>query len=309
MTAFDLPAAVSMTRVARGAMGAVWRLQVAGGTYAAKELFDVRPDPEALAIEVEFVDACRRAGVRCPRPIQDSAGGYAVRYPETGRLWRLYEWVDGTVPNHRDEPTVVWLAEQIGRIHGLGLEAGPGALPFYHRVDVDWPQVAADAAQVSWAANLAAMVDRLTTLSELVNATPVGEMLMCHRDVKATNVIADRSGGRWLVDWDNAGAMAPWREVGLLLMHHLADPDALARIGAAYRRSGGVELPVGVGLFATGLAVWLNFLDGQARAAIDPATGADHRRYAEEKVTGLLTVMPPVDRLERAAAGLTHLRG
>ncbi|NEE03428.1 phosphotransferase enzyme family protein [Phytoactinopolyspora halotolerans] len=308
--AFTLGGLHDVQRVARGAMGAVWRIDVSSPvstsltTYAGKELFWEIPSADAVVDEVRFVDACRDAGVPSPTPLATPDGDYLVT-DMSGRVWRLYEWVDGRVPELSDEDTVRWLAAQIGHIHALGITppAGVEPHPFYQRVDVDWESLAGDAAAsgTGWAPDLEAKLDQLVELSDLVNTAPDDEPVMCHRDPKATNVLQDAAGRRWLVDWDNSGPMDPARELGLLLMHHLNDVDALRSISATYREHGGVPTLHDAHAFATGLAVWLNFLYGQARVVLDADTTDDDRRFAEPRVTGLLHTMPTLAQLERAA--------
>jgi hypothetical protein len=65
-------------------------------------------------------------------------GEYVVRLSDG--WWRLYEWVDGVVPDRCDADVTGWLAEQMGVIHSLDWLGGTTeVLPWYHRVDVDWP--------------------------------------------------------------------------------------------------------------------------------------------------------------------------
>ncbi|WP_165367489.1 phosphotransferase enzyme family protein [Phytoactinopolyspora endophytica] len=309
--AFGLGELRGARRVARGAMGAVWRIDAdppgssSTATYAAKELFWEVPSASAAEDEVRFTGRCRQAGVPSPRSLAATAGGYVAHDP-LGQAWRVYEWVDGEVPDRTDTETVQWLAGQLGRIHALGLEPGDDAKPdpFYQRVDVDWDELADDASRagVDWWPALEAATPQLVELSCLVNASPDGRPIMCHRDPKASNVLRDAAGRRWLVDWDNAGPMAPWRELGLLLMHHLADVDALRVIGACYRDHGGpAQLGTAQG-FATGLATWLNFLRGQAGVLLDPKATPDHRQFAEQRVTGLLRNIPALEQLDHAAS-------
>ena len=72
---FGLGSATGITPVARGAMGAVWRLTVDGpASYAAKELFWFDPGEQAVAAEVALVQRCRAAGVRSQRAVAAPSG-------------------------------------------------------------------------------------------------------------------------------------------------------------------------------------------------------------------------------------------
>jgi hypothetical protein len=107
-----------------------------------------------------------------------------------------------------------------------------------------------------------------------------------------------------LVDWDNVGPLAPQREFGALLTRHLDNPANLRRVVTAYRAAGGpaaIDSPAG---FATGLAISLNFLHGQANATLDPNLAAHHRHFAHNQVTAVLNSLPTLERLEQAAHAL-----
>jgi hypothetical protein len=290
-----------MSRAARGAMGAVWELRTTAGAFAAKELFWFDGEMDAVGVELAFRAACAEAGVRSPAPLAGVDGAYVVRHGNG--WWRLYEWADGEVPDRSDAEVTSWLAEQMAVIHALDWPGGPpGVVPFYHRVDVDWPALvdAAESTRGHWASALKDLRPRLVELTDLVNAAPIGEQVWCHRDLKNTNVLrsAERS---WLVDWDNVGSLAPWRELGALLMHQLDQPENLRRTVAAYRAAGGVAELDGPSGFATGLAIQLNFLHGQATVAMDARQSDDHRGFAQRQLTGLLTSIPDLPLLEKAA--------
>ncbi|HEY0692072.1 MAG TPA: phosphotransferase [Kribbella sp.] len=303
---FGLGLAVNLQQVARGAMGAVWKLSVEGASYALKQPYWQEPREQDVLREVDFRASCSRRGVPSPEPIASAAGKYVVS--DGTRSWRVYDWIDGTVPDRNDVGVTTWLAAQMGAIHSLGWAPGdenaesgePDA--FYHRVDVDWVELAAAAekAGADWAPALGALVPQLEELSELVNGTPVGAMVWCHRDLKNTNVLVGLESS-WLVDWDNAGPMTPWRELGHLLMNHLSSGTNLRRITSAYRGAGGTASIEGPEGFATGLAVWLNFLNGQATSVLDPELEDEHRAYALEKVAPLLRSMPDLRTLEQAS--------
>jgi hypothetical protein len=316
---FGLGTPTGLHRVARGAMGAVWRLAVTGpASYAAKELFWFDPSQDAVAAEVAYVERCRTAGVRSQRAVATPSGRYVL--PADGRWWRLYEWIDGGVPDRTDPAIASWMTRQMARIHAVdapgGYDAGPPAADrlWYYRVDADWPGLAVDArrAGVSWAGQLDAAVRRLCELTALVNAGPVGAMVRCHRDLNGDNVVLDPAGARWLVDWDNYGPLEPWRELGALLVEHAAEPVALSGLAATYRDAGGpiarsndFVAPAGGTLFATGLAIWLNFLAEQARTVLDGGVDAEQGAWSAARVAGLIGPFPSVPELD-AAAGVVH---
>jgi hypothetical protein len=298
---FGLGEFVGISRAARGAMGAVWELRTAAGVFAAKELFWFDGQVDAVRAEVAFRAACADAGVDSPAPLPGAGGAYVVQVG--GQWWRLYEWAAGEVPAERDVGAMSWLAEQMALIHRLDW---PGAAsepePWYHRVEADWPALAqaAKQARVEWAEELDRLQPQLVELTSIVNDAPIGEQVWCHRDLKNSNVLrsADRTQ---LVDWDNAGLLAPYRELGALLIRQLDSPDNLRQVAGSYRAAGGPAEIDGPAGFATGLAIHLNFLHGQASAAMDAALPDEHRAFAERQVPALLDTLPTVEALERAA--------
>ena len=88
--AFGLGRATGLTRIARGAMGAIWRLDIADGgadegSYAAKELFWNPPDEDRVGTEIRLVDAARAEGVRSQVAVPAPGGRYVL--PLAGTSW------------------------------------------------------------------------------------------------------------------------------------------------------------------------------------------------------------------------------
>lgn len=314
--AFGLGEVADVERVARGAMGAVWRVDLADGRRVAiKELFWERMSEPAAGDEVAFRDACAVAGVPSPAALRTPEG--ALLLPaQRDAAWRAYEWVDGAVPDRLDAATIGWLAEAMARMHRVDfvpqVEIDGRKTRWYYRVDADWSAVfdAVAAAGMAWADGLRSRKPDLVGLAELVNAAPVGEMRWCHRDLKNDNTI-ERSGSWFLVDWDNAGPMPPARELGLLLMDHIADDRALRLVTSGYRDAGGPAQIRQPDDFATGLAVWLNFLAVQIQVCLDEPPGTEHSEFAEDRVRGLIRDLPTARVIEAAAevcAAATRVR-
>jgi len=245
------------------------------------------------------------SGVPCPEAMPDPDGCYLVVDPVRGDTWRMYEWVDGEVPADSDLEATEWLAVQMARIHALDLPNPDPAVaidPWYLRSETQWQWLTSEAESIGadWAPVLRKRAPDLDAFRGLVNAQSVGEGVLCHRDLKTNNVLRDGSRGRlWLVDWENTGPMEPWRELGALLLGHIAEPAVVARITAAYESAGGPARITGPEGMATGLAVWLNFLTHMVGVLLDPEAGEEHRAFARPRAIGLLRTMPTQAELER----------
>lgn len=296
----------------RGAMGQIYRLSTTRGDYAAKAFFWEAPDETRAESVITFTSACREAGVPSPMTERGVAGALLTMHPQTGLVWQVQRWVPGRVPDADDVPTAVWLAQQMATIHRLALPCGGDTVDeWYTEVRHDWQALAdhANRAGVPWAAGLAERATEFEALTALVNSVGIGEPVYCHRDLQANNTMLNDNGRRWLLDWDNCGPQEPWREFGNLLLQHVEDDAATASIAAAYRQSGGVDWPPTPTLFATGLAVWLNFLHGQGLVVLDEAADPRHRAFATENVTALVAGVPSMQTLECAVAATRGLPG
>ncbi|CAN7269825.1 aminoglycoside phosphotransferase family protein [Terrabacter sp. LjRoot27] len=303
---FALGRVLSMEWVARGAMGEVHRLVTDAGAYAVKRAF-WREDPDDVVesrarSEVDFVERCLSAGIAAPRPVPTPDGRVVAR-DAAGTGWRVHGFAPGIVPDRADLAAEQWVLEQGALIHRLALEPAPGDTvhDFYTVSTTDWAELArqARADGTDWAPRLQARAGELADLGGWASSVPLGETVLCHRDLKADNTLRQPDGTRWLLDWDDVGAHDPAREVGTVLLHHVADPAALVTVAAAYGAAGGVRLPDGPELFASGVAVWLNFLAAQTGVLLDPDSDPSHREFAVQPVLGLLEIMPTFEVLER----------
>lgn len=303
--AYDLGDLVSWRLAARGAMGEVYQLGTTTGAYAAKVFFWEAPGEVRAGEVADFAAACRAAGVPSPLIERTRTGSAACTSPVTGQVWQVQQWAPGRVPERDDVATAEWLAVQMAIIHQLALPCGDHATldGWYTRVTHDWAALGTQAAAsgMAWADRIVRHRVDIEGLAAVVNVVGGGELVQCHRDLKAVNTLVAGDGSRALLDWDNCGPQQPWRELGAVLLHCAGDEAAVARIAAAYRQAGGPAWPETVELFATGLAVWLNFLHGQALVAMDQAADETHRAFAQESVSALVEGVPTLEALERAA--------
>ncbi len=300
----------SATRIRRGAIGAIWRLELTGfeeRVLAAKEFIAYVPQEQDVANEIALRDAAAAVGVPSPASVAFRAGHVAVDQ-RTGRGWRCYDWVDGHQAAD-DRETRLWLIRQLAAIHRLGrTEPTPPEDHWYLRVDADWDALVADvrAAGLPWAAGFERLVeDSVPELAAFVADAPAGTPIWTHRDLQPANVMIGADGRRQLVDWDNAGGHSDWRELGSQLIGYLDAPDDLHAAYRTYRAAGGTARVTGPAVFATAVAGGLNFLAEQVRRLTDPAASEDDRDYAEGWLPGLLDHVPRLDQLIEAARRLS----
>ncbi|WP_161606106.1 phosphotransferase enzyme family protein [Microlunatus speluncae] len=301
-------------RIRRGAIGAIWRLSLTGhrsGTLAAKEFITYPPEERDVANEIALRNAAAAVGVPSPEPIAFRTGNVAMD-PRTGRGWRCYDWVDGQQAAD-DRETRLWLLRQLAAIHQLArTEPAPTEHDWYLRVHADWDALVSDvrAAGLPWAARFERLVEeRVAGLAALIADVPAGTPIWTHRDLQPANVMVDAADGRRrLVDWDNAGGLSDWRELGSQLIHWLHSPADLRLAYETYLTAGGSARVTGPAVFATAVAGGLNFLAEQVRRLVDPTTSDDDHDYAEGWLPGLLDEVPHPDRLIAAARLLSERR-
>ncbi|MFC7621214.1 phosphotransferase [Microlunatus sp. GCM10028923] len=301
------------SRVRRGAIGAVWRLDLTGHrhrTLAAKEFIAYVPDEGDVANELALQAAAADAGVPSPEAV-GFADGYVAVDPRTGRGWRTYAWIDGR-PAADDEATRRWLIRQVAAIHRLGrTEPEPPLHSFSLTVDADWPALVAATyrAGLPWAERFERVVEeRVPGLAWLVGSRPKEAPIWSHRDAQPANVMVTADGRRLLVDWDNAGGTWDRRELGSQLAPLLDDRDQLRSAYDLYREAGGTARITGPDAFASSVAATLNFLAEQVGRLTDPAASEDDRDYAGGWLPGLLDDLPDLELLTEAA-GLLSDRG
>jgi Ser/Thr protein kinase RdoA (MazF antagonist) len=286
--------------VARGAVGRVWRLDTGSGSYAVKEFF-WGADEDLARPEAAFRDAAAEAGVRSPLNIQTRVGTYLSKLPEElgGSQVRVYSWVRGE-PVSEDEPRVAAeVGEMLGRLHALRAPTTESPDPWYEIVPTDerWDSLARSAsnATMPWADDLRQSLPAIAALSRLVIPAGPADLIICHQDLQASNLLRD-ADGLILLDWDNVGSGSAARELASTLWTWECREGVIDRSGvtdmlAAYRAAGGhatIDSPEALGM---AVATHLNFTFVQAELALDATAGEDHRERAHAwTVRGLATL-------------------
>jgi Ser/Thr protein kinase RdoA (MazF antagonist) len=296
-----------MTAVSRGAAGRIWRLDLAAGRYAVKELFtepDEQPDEQSVRREVAVTEHLEAAGIRLPRSLPGPGGRFLVPLgQDAGIAWlRLYQWIDGVPPDLTDPGLAAQIGDLLGRLHVHAPPPLGTADPWYETTPdpATWDQLAhaARAQGAGWGHALVARANLLRELAALVTPADNDRLVTCHQDLHPDNVLATDSGDLVPLDWDDTGPACPDRELaGLLMFWHVnedgqSDDAAVQRTLAAYHAAGGPGHVRDEQSFGMYLAARLNFLHGQATVALDPSTTPEHRRYACTEISDTLARLP-----------------
>jgi Ser/Thr protein kinase RdoA (MazF antagonist) len=292
----------SITRVARGAVGQIWRLDLGDESYAVKELF-WGADEQAVRTEAALTAQLAAAGIRLPGSLPARDGRFLARLPgDLGGGWlRLYRWVDGVPIDPAGPDPAGRVGDLLGRLHARAVPPRGEPDPWYDTVPgaASWDQLA-DAALVQdagWGTGLAARTGLLRELGGLVTPAAADAMITCHRDLHPHNVLVDDSGELVLLDWDDVGPACPDRELARLLAEwHVhdgrADAAAIMRTLAAYLAAGGPGRLRDEHSFGMLIASRLNFLQSQARVALDPRANPENRNYAASEILDTLARLP-----------------
>jgi hypothetical protein len=234
-----------------------------------------------------------------------AAPGDAVARGPDGRSYRVYEWLDLDAGRRVDAGTA---GELLARVHGVAWPAGEVPAWFHRPVPDDrWPELlaAARAAGAPWHDLLAARVDDIVATTAVVDPAPPAGIVRCHLDFNDENVLADRDGRPWVIDWENSGGHAPQQELMQVLYAFAGDdPEVAGEILAGYRAEGGEVGRPDLASFTLTFAVQANVLAFYIERALTGAE-ADRARAVwrlEAMLPDLLTVRRARRLLEVCAA-------
>lgn len=295
----------TLTPVARGALGQIWKLSGNGTAWAVKELLFEKDEPDVRA-ESALRDAAEERGITAPRLMPDRTGAHAVRLPE-GTWAKLYDWVDGTAADPSDPETVQWCGRTLALLHqaGEGTSGTPDA--WYeecHQAD-DWAELhhRAERAEMPWAEEMGRFI--ATTAAELaryVSPSAPGDVVTSHLDMRPQNVLIG-TDGPVLLDWDNTGPVSAERELARAVHvwsgGNRFDAESARLLVRAYRDAGGPAAVKNLDAFSMLFATDLNYVYVQAECAVDPAVTDEQRDFASRETVAALRRLPDLAAVTR----------
>jgi spectinomycin phosphotransferase len=219
-------------------------------------------EPARAEFALELGRALAELGLPVPRP-QPTRGGALWCWLGGLRL-ALFEFVDGAPLSDRDL-SAAGLTERVAGL-AAAVHGATGALavpvPFAEMFEV-WTDglrgclaaleadaggadgLVAEGRALVWPQHVAllGMQQRVQALGDAVRSRP-RELVLCHGDLRGDNLLGDRAGRVWLVDWDGA-VLAP-RERDLVLF----TGRGFAAFLAGYQRAVGRGIDLDADLLA-----------------------------------------------------------
>ncbi|MGW2635652.1 phosphotransferase [Streptomyces sp. NPDC001348] len=307
------PGAWTMTPVARGALGQIWKLSGNGSSWAVKELL-FGCDEEQVRREAAIRSAMEGLGIASPRLIPNRHGTHVSQLTASsgGPYVKLYDWVDGTAADASDADILDWFGRTMALLHTAGEGASEMPDSWYEQCpqDTDWKDLHQKVcrAGLPWSESLGRFIG--TSAAELarwVTASDPGDLVTSHLDLQPQNVLVGPDGPV-LLDWDNTGPVSAEREFARAVFvwsgGNRANLDSARRLARAYRSAGGRATVTGPESFSMLFATALNYIRVQAECAVDPTVTAAQRAFASKQVVASLRSVPDLTAVSRLAAAL-----
>jgi Ser/Thr protein kinase RdoA (MazF antagonist) len=303
----------TMTPVTRGALGQIWKLSGGGRSWAVKELL-FGCDEAQVAREAALRDSAAELGIASPRLHPDRHGAHVSRlgFPSGGSWVKLYDWIDGARADACDPHVLDWFGRTTALLHRAGEGAAGPPGDWYERCpdDADWEDVLKKVrdAGLPWSDELDRFIaTSAPRLAHWVTPSPPGGLVTSHLDLQPQNVLVGRDGPV-LLDWDNAGPVAPEREFARALHVWSGGNDvgiaAARRLARAYREAGGQAVLTGPESFSMLFATALNYIRVQAETAVDPTVTAAQREFGGRQAVTCLRTAPDLTAVAQLVAAL-----
>lgn len=279
--------------VARGRLGAIWRLDTDGGAWAVKQVTSTDADELTEILEgVTFQEAAREASVPTPTVRRTTAGDVLADLG-TVRV-RVHGWVDLAAPARDLDP--VEIGGLVARLHRVPFRGTVGVDAWYAAPvgERRWTELVAElrAHRAPFAEHVEALLPEIGSLEALLGGPP-RDLRTCHRDLWADNVRRTPGGGLCVFDFDNAGLADPSQELAAMLVEYAGMDRSRSRaIQAAYADAGGPGRVTGPADFAMAIAQLTHILEAGCRgwlAATTEAGQADNEAWIHEYLDEPLT--------------------
>jgi hypothetical protein len=230
--------------VASGRLGSIWRLDAERGSWAVKQVGDIRDEEVAELLEgARFQDAVLAAGISAPAVRRTRARQVIADCGEV-RV-RLHAWIDLHDPDPSLDPVEV--GQLVAGLHRVGFAGAIGLDPWYTE----------------------------PVALEAYLGGPPRDLRTCHRDLWADNVRRADDGGLCVFDFDNAGLADPSQELAVNLVEYGAEPARAGLIRAAYAEAGGPGRVEEATDFAMAIAQLSHILVEGCRRWLTAATDAE----------------------------------
>lgn len=188
------------------------------------------------------------------------------------------EWVEAVDPPRPRGRAIDTVAQALARLHGL---RAPDDL----RV-VDFPRQAVELqATLAGTDRSRGLHARAAGVFDSLRQYGPVQLALCHHDLNPLNLLFDRGGRLWLVDWEYAGLGDPLFDLASYSSQHRLTAAGQARLAAAYAAAGGRAFDVARlerAAWAFDYVQWLWY-----RAALRAADTAADRDFAAARTVRL----------------------
>ncbi|MBK3642019.1 phosphotransferase enzyme family protein [Streptomyces sp. MBT33] len=291
----------TITPVARGALGQIWKLAGDGRRWAVKELL-FGCDEEQVRREAALRDAGENLGIASPRLLANRDGSHVSTLPAQvgGSCVKVYDWVDGSFADPTRPEILTWVGRTLALLHVAGAGASETPVSWYERCPdaSDWEALHRKirGSGLPWSDRLEELAHgRAVELARFVTPAERTGMVTSHLDVQPQNVLVGPAGPV-LIDWDNAGPVSPERELASVVYAwsggNAVNADSARRLVRAYVDAGGPGTIRSLEAFSMLFAIRLNYVQVQAEAAVDPEKTAEQRAFADRQVRDSLDTVP-----------------
>jgi thiamine kinase len=210
-----------------------------------------------------------------------SAAGLAPRvlHSENAAPVLVTEWIDAVEPPRPRNRAIDAVARTLARLHGLSARGELRSVDFAEQSRILQAALPASERQQG-----------VHDVAEHVFAAlrrRSARRALCHHDLNPLNLLFDRSGRLWVVDWEYAGLGDPVFDLASYASQHGLKAPERARLAASYAAAGGV----GVNLAELEQAAWaFDYVQWLwYRAALDGTDTVTDRELAGTRTVRLAT--------------------